>query len=199
MVCLVGIAVPVEVHLYFTQKLAANTITNMNLDRAKRRLLANSVFRAYRNVRQAGAVLYVRGPEFKKATASRLRRAARMPRLMLWAFMMESIETKNMVRTFVKQGKGQILLSKQSEPPTEEEIRDAMEQLKDLPKFLPFFIFIAMPVPGVTESYVLLAVSLEKWLGQKFSLLPSHFRAVFQKKKEEGEALPPPATDGGTV
>jgi hypothetical protein len=155
----------------------------MNLDRVKRRLLANSVFRTFRSVRQAGAVLYVRGPEFKKATASRLRRAARVPRLMLWAFMMESIETKNMVRTFVKQGKGQILLSKQSEPPTEEEIREAMEQLKDLPKFLPFFIFIAVPMPGVTESYVLLAVSVEKWLGLKFSLLPSHFRAIFQKKK----------------
>ncbi|MCF8248152.1 MAG: hypothetical protein K9J37_09025 [Saprospiraceae bacterium] len=170
----------------------------MNLDRTRRRLLANSVFRTYRNMRQAGAVLYVRGPEFKKATASRLRRAARMPRLMLWAFMMESIETKNMVRTFVKQGKGQILLSKQSEPPTEEEIRDAMEQLKDLPKFLPFFIFIAVPVPGVTESYVLLAVSLEKWLGQKFSLLPSHFRAAFQKKDTDISKRPPELPDSIT-
>ena len=148
-------------------------------------------------MRQAGAVLFVRGPAFQKATASRLRRAARLPRLMLWAFMMEGIETKNMVRTFVKQGRGQLLLSKQSEPPTEEEIRDAMEQLKDLPKFLPFFIFMAVPVPGVTESYVLLAVSLEKWLGQKFSLLPTHFRAIFQKNKDDGNAKPPelPSTD----
>ena len=171
----------------------------MNLDRTKRRLLANSVFRTFRNMRQAGAVLYVRGPEFKKATASKLRKVTRMPRLMLWAFMMESIETKNMVRTFVKQGKGQILLSKQAEPPTEKEIRDAMDQLKDLPKFLPFFIFIAMPIPGVTESYILLAVSLEKWLGLKFSLLPSHFRAIFQKRNNKNEALPPAVTEGGEV
>lgn len=157
----------------------------MYFDRAKRRIVANSVFRTIRNMQEAGAVLLVRGPEFQKATASRLRRAARIPRMMFWAFMMESIETKNMVRTFVKQGKGQLLLSKQSEPPTEEEIRVAMEQLKDLPKFLPFFVFIAVPVPGVTESYVLLAVSLEKWMGEKFSLLPSHFRAVFKSKKDE--------------
>ncbi len=156
----------------------------MNLDGTKRRIIANSVFRTIRNMRDTGAVLLVRGPEFQKATASHLRRAARVPRMMLWAFMMESIETKNMVRTFVKQGKGHLLLSKQSEPPTEEEIRLAMEQLKDLPKFLPFFVFIAVPVPGVTESYVLLAVSLEKWLGQKFSILPSHFRDIFKKKKE---------------
>ena len=109
--------------------------------------------------------------------------------------MMESIETKNMVRTFVKQGKGQLLLSKQSEPPTEEEIRIAMEQLKDLPKFLPFFVFIAVPVPGVTESYVLLAVSLEKWMGEKFSLLPSHFRGVFKRKKDEDSEPEPLSPD----
>lgn len=155
--------------------------------------MANTVFRTMRNLRDTGAVLLVRGPELKKATSSRLRRAAKVPRMMFWAFMMEGIETKNMVRTFVKQGRGQLLLSKEHEPPTEEEIREAMEQLKDLPKFLPFFVFIAVPVPGVTEGYVLLAVSIEKWLGERFSLLPSHFRNVFQKKKQE----PPFDAPGG--
>ena len=166
----------------------------MYFDRTKRRIVANTVFRTIRNLRDTGAVLLVRGPEFQRATASRLRKVSRVPRLMFWAFIMEGIETKNMVRTFVKQGKGQLLLSKQSEPPTEEEIRLAIEQLKDLPKFLPFFVFIAVPVPGVTESYVLLAVSLEKWLGEKFSLLPSHFRNIFQKKQEDGDLPPPPDT-----
>ncbi|MCU0346311.1 MAG: hypothetical protein MUC59_05190 [Saprospiraceae bacterium] len=169
----------------------------MYFDRAKRRIVANTVFRTVKNLRETGAVMLVRGPELQKATSLRLRRAARVPRMMLWAFMMEGIETKNMMRTFIKQGKGQLLLSKQSEPPTEEEIREAMEQLKDLPKFLPFFVFIAVPVPGVTESYVLLAVSLEKWLGQKFSLLPSHFRAVFQKKPVD-ETPPADAAEENT-
>lgn len=169
----------------------------MYFDRTKRRIVASTVFRTMRNLRDTGAVLLVRGPELKKATTSRIRKASRIPRMMFWAFMMEGIETKNMVRTFVKQGKGQLLLSKDSEPPTEEEIREAMEQLKDLPKFLPFFVFIAMPVPGVTESYVLLAVSIEKWLGERFSLLPSHFRNIFQKKKQD-EAPPAEAPDGET-
>jgi hypothetical protein len=170
----------------------------MNLDSAKRRILANSVFRTFRSMRETGVVLFVRGPEFKKATMSKLRRASKIPRLMLWAFMMEGIETKNMVRTFVKQGKGHLLLSKESEPPTEEEIRQAMEQLKDLPKFLPFFIFIAVPMPGVTESYVLLAVSLEKWLGQKVSLLPTHIRAIFQKKNTGDASQAPDLPDSNT-
>ncbi|MCC6724330.1 MAG: hypothetical protein IT258_07445 [Saprospiraceae bacterium] len=166
----------------------------MYFDRAKRRIVANTVFRTMRNLRDTGAILLVRGPEFRKATTSRIRRAARVPRMMFWAFVMEGIETKNMVRTFVKQGKGQLLLSKQEEPPTEDEIREAMEQLKDLPKFLPFFVFIAVPVPGVTEGYVLLAVSIEKILGERFSLLPSHFRKIFSRKNDNKD-LPP--AEGG--
>ncbi|MBK8562044.1 MAG: hypothetical protein IPN76_01475 [Saprospiraceae bacterium] len=160
----------------------------MYFDRTKRRIVASTVFRTMRNLRDTGAVLLVRGPELKKATASRLRRASRMPRMMLWAFMMEGIETKNMVRTFVKQGKGQLLLSKESAPPTEEEIREAMEQLKDLPKFLPFFVFIAMPIPGVTESYVLLAVSIENGWGT-VQPVAEPFQEHFSKNKQDD---PPP-------
>lgn len=159
----------------------------MNIDSAKRRLIANIVFRKFRSLQASGAVMLVSGPAFQRATVLRLRRAARIPRLMLWAFMMEGIETKNMVKTFVKKGKGHLLLSKNSEP-TEEEIKQAIEQLKDLPKFLPFFVFITVPVPGVTEGYVLLAVSLEKWLGQRFSLLPSQFKTIFQKGEQDKAA-----------
>lgn len=156
----------------------------MKFEIAKKRLFVHSIFTKIRNIRESGAILFIRGPELQKKTASNLRRVARVPRMMFWAFMMEGIETKKMVQTFVKQGQGRLLLFKKSEPPTEQEIREAIEQLKDLPKFLPFFVFITVPVPGVTESYVLLAVTLEKWLGQKFSLLPTHFRKIFQKKNE---------------
>lgn len=162
----------------------------MKSENAKKRLFIHTVFRQLREVGESRVVLFINGPSFPKNTVARLRRVVRVPRMMFWAFMMEGIETKNMVRTFVKQGKGQLLLSKQSEPPTEEEIKEALAQLKDLPKFLPFFVFIAVPVPGVTEGYVLLAVTLEKYLGQKFSLLPSHFRQVFEKKKEATEEPP---------
>lgn len=44
---------------------------------------------------------------------------------------------------------------------------------------------IAVPLPGVTEGYVVLAVTLESWLGHKVSLLPSQIRSVFKKLKEE--------------
>jgi len=44
---------------------------------------------------------------------------------------------------------------------------------------------IAVPLPGVTEGYVVLAVTLESWLGHKVSLLPSQIRGVFKRLKEE--------------
>jgi hypothetical protein len=112
----------------------------------------------------------------------KVRKIIRYPKMMLWAFFLESVETKQMVVTFVKQGKGKLLTSTTNHKPTEEELQKAMQQLKDIPRFLPFFVFVAVPVPGMTETYVILAVTLEKWLGKKISLLPSNFRNIFQKQ-----------------
>ena len=74
--------------------------------------------------------------------------------------------------------------------PSEEELQKAKEQLRDIPRFLPFFVIIVVPAPGVTEGYALLAITLERWLGQRISLLPSQLRKVFQKNAENT----PPAT-----
>ncbi len=102
--------------------------------------------------------------------------------------MLEGAETRKMLNTFARKGKSYILISTATETPSEEELREAISQLKDLPKFLPFVVFITMPVPGITEGYVLLAFTLEKWLGRRFSLLPTQFRKIFQKEEDnEGE------------
>jgi hypothetical protein len=118
-------------------------------------------------------------------TRIRLRKIIRYPRLMLWALWMEGIETKQMLHTFARQGKGVILFSTQSERPTPEEMKKAYAQLKDLPRMLPFFILVVMPAPGVTEGYAILAITLEKWLGHRFRLLPNQFRKIFYTVKED--------------
>ncbi len=100
---------------------------------------------------------------------------------------MEGVETKQMIHTFVREGRGKLIMSSADKRPTPEELQQAKAQLKDIPKFLPFFVIIVAPVPGVTESYVFLAITLEKWLGHKISLLPSHFRALFGEGEREGE------------
>ncbi|MEO6037272.1 MAG: hypothetical protein ABIQ93_02590 [Saprospiraceae bacterium] len=121
---------------------------------------------------------------------TQFRRITRVPRLMLRAFVMEGIETKQMARTFLRQGKGRWLRSKEV-PPTEAEKQQAMEQLRDLPRFIPFFMLLSMPLPGVTESYVLLAVTLEKWSRSRVTLLPSNFRQVFAREKARSTKQPP--------
>jgi hypothetical protein len=136
-------------------------------------------------MKQSSTMFLVRVPDLSKETGTKLRKASKVPKLMLTAFRTEGIETRDMMRTFVKHGKGQLLISKESEPPTPEEIQLALAQLKDIPRFLPFIVFVTVPVPGITESYVLLAVTLEKWLGEKYSLLPSSFRNIFDKLKDE--------------
>ena len=108
---------------------------------------------------------------------------------MLRALVMEGLETKQMAHTFLRQGKGW-LVGSTDVPPTEVEKQQAMEQLKDLPRFIPFFMLLSMPVPGVTESYVLLAVTIEKWSRSRVTLLPSNFRHVFQRDKPQGVKNP---------
>lgn len=118
-----------------------------------------------------------------KPTYPRLRQIVRFPRMLLWAFVMEGIETKRMLHTYLRQGSGKLLFTNSQKMPTAEELQEAHAQLRDIPRFLPFFVIVVVPAPGVTEGYALLAITLERWLGERVSLLPSHFRKIFQKEK----------------
>ncbi len=116
---------------------------------------------------------------------TQFRRLIRFPRKLMWALFLEGVETKEMLHIYVRHGAGKLLLISKHRLPTEEELQQAKDQLKDIPRFLPFFVIIIVPAPGVTEGYALLAVTLEKWLGERVSLLPSRLREVFNKKKNE--------------
>ena len=116
---------------------------------------------------------------------TRLKKFTRIPRRMVWAFVYESLETKQMIQTFAHRGFVELRMADPASGPSPAEMDRAVRQLRDIPRFLPFFVFIVVPMPGVTEGYVLLAVSLEKWLGRKVSLLPSQFRKVFQEPEEQ--------------
>jgi len=116
---------------------------------------------------------------------AKFKKFTRVPRRMVWAFIMEGVESKQMIQTFAQKGKTHLRITNPENGPTPEEMRKAVRQLRDIPRFLPFFVFIVVPMPGVTEGYILLAVTLEKWLGKKVSLLPSNFRHVFKKEEKE--------------
>ncbi|MCB0569545.1 MAG: hypothetical protein KDC66_07275 [Phaeodactylibacter sp.] len=102
-----------------------------------------------------------------------------------YAARMEAVETRNMALTFGRLLAAKLRLNGNGELPTEQEITEAIEQLKDIPRFLPFFSLIFMPVPGITEMYIVLAFSLEKLSGGTISLLPSQIRKAIGRKQEE--------------
>jgi len=101
------------------------------------------------------------------------------------AAKMEAVETRDMATTFGKLLINKLNLSKSSELPSEQEIKEAFDQLKDIPKFLPFFGVVFLPVPGITEAYILLAFSIEKLSGGVISLLPSQISKVVKGEKEK--------------
>jgi hypothetical protein len=117
--------------------------------------------------------------------AIKIREMVRLPRRMLWALVMEGVETTRMVKVYARHGRGKLRLMPAHRKPTPEELREAGEQLKDLPRFLPFFVVVVVPMPGVTEGYALVAITLEKWLGHKIRLLPSQIRKALQAEKKD--------------
>lgn len=119
----------------------------------------------------------------------KFREVIRLPRRMLWALVMEGVDTTRMMRVFARHGSGKLRLTPAHRHPTPEEMQTAVEQLKDIPRFLPFFVVVVVPLPGVTEGYALAAMTLEKWMGDRFRFLPSRMRDAMQPE-EKGEEKP---------
>ncbi len=99
-----------------------------------------------------------------------------------YATNMEYSETKDMALTIGALLKNQIGDRNPDALPSEEEIIHAFDQLKDIPRFLPFLSMIFIPVPGITELYILLAYNIERMTGDTVQLLPSQFSKMVKKK-----------------
>lgn len=98
------------------------------------------------------------------------------------ASYLEYQETVELASIIGKLLKAQLGKTDPQKLPSEEEIAYALEQIKDLPRFLPFFSIMFMPVPGITELYILLACSIERLTGDNLKLLPSQFSKLVKKK-----------------
>ena len=101
------------------------------------------------------------------------------------AAKMEAIETKEMAITLSRLLRRRLNANSSAPLPDEAEIKAAIEQLKDIPRFLPFFSLVFMPVPGITELYIVTALSLERFSSGKISLLPSQLRKLAHGEEEE--------------
>jgi hypothetical protein len=91
-------------------------------------------------------------------------------------------ETVEMAITFGRLLQHQLGIGKGKKLPSEEEIAQALDQMKDLPKFLPFFSIMFLPVPGITEMYIVLAYTIERLSRDNLRLLPSRFSKMVRGK-----------------
>lgn len=89
----------------------------------------------------------------------------------------EAEETETMARSFFKMLEAKLDLSGRTEPPTEEEVKAAIEQLKDVGRFSIFATLVILP--GGVISLVGLEILARKFGIKGFNLVPSSF----QKKK----------------
>lgn len=94
----------------------------------------------------------------------------------------EAGETETMARSFFRMLEARLDLSGRSTPPTEEEVRAAIEQLKDVGRFSIFATMVILP--GGVVSLLGLELLARKFGITWFNLVPSSFR------KKKGENLP---------
>ena len=86
----------------------------------------------------------------------------------------EAGETEQMARSFFKLLESKLDLSGRKEPPTEEEVKAAIEQLKDVGRFSIFTTLVILP--GGVVSLLGLELLARKFGIKGFNLIPSSFR-----------------------
>jgi len=90
----------------------------------------------------------------------------------------EAEETEQMARSFFKMLEAKLDLSGRTDPPSEEEVKAAIEQLKDVGRFSVFATLVILP--GGVVSLLGLELLARRFGIKGFNLIPSSFR---KKKK----------------
>ena len=86
----------------------------------------------------------------------------------------EAGETEEMARSFFKLLEAKLDLSGRKEPPTEEEVKAAIDQLKDVGRFSIFTTLVILP--GGVISLLGLELLARRFGIRGFNLIPSSFR-----------------------
>jgi len=93
----------------------------------------------------------------------------------------EAEETEQMAQAFFRLLENRLKLNERSDPPTEAEVKAAINQLKDMGRFTIFTTMVILP--GGVISLLGLELLARKFGIKNFSLIPSSFR----KKQSSGE------------
>lgn len=99
----------------------------------------------------------------------------------------EADETREMARAFYQLLEHKLNLNNRAVPPTEEEVREAIEQLKDVGRLSVFTAGVILP--GGAISLIGLEILAQKF-GIKFTFIPSSFRKNAEWKYPRGYKKP---------
>lgn len=73
-----------------------------------------------------------------------------------------------------------------NEPPSDEDIKKALNDLMDVPKIAPLVaIILASPIPGSSLGYLVVMNSLKKITKDKIDLVPKRFGEIFDKEEKK--------------
>jgi len=95
----------------------------------------------------------------------------------------EKKETEEMAKSFFKLLESKLDMSNRKEPPTEEEVKAAIEQLKDIGRISVFATISILPGGGF--SLIGLELLARKYGIKNFTIVPSSFRKKKKKKEDD--------------
>ncbi|MBA7565877.1 hypothetical protein ES708_07562 [subsurface metagenome] len=117
----------------------------------------------------------------KKSYANRFADSTKSAIEMAWKGMgTEATETREMGVSFFRMLEHQLRLNERDEPPTKEEVKRAIEQLKDVGRISFFASFSIIPGGGI--SLLGLEILARKFGIKNFTFVPSAFR---KRNKDE--------------
>ncbi len=108
----------------------------------------------------------------------------------------EAEETREMASSFFRLLEHKLNLNERTDPPSKEEVKAAVEQLKDVGRFSIFVT--AVILPGGVISLIGLEL-LARQYGINFTLIPSAFKKKKKKDDPSGQASSPGQLTGGST
>ena len=113
------------------------------------------------------------------------------------ALMEEGDENRKMVQTFSIMLQEKLNMNHRQTIPTNEEVKDAILQLKSVPKLLPICTLMLTPIPFGVSGYIAISYVIWKASGEKINILPNKFHDMMlsidriRKKIKLPESRPP--------
>lgn len=110
------------------------------------------------------------------------------------AFLNEGEENVKMLQTFSVMLMERLNINHRETLPTKDEIKQAIEQLKSIPRFIPICTLMLIPLPFGASGYITISYIIWKLSNKKINILPDKFnilldemdkRNPFRKKKKE--------------